>query len=341
MPDIGFYKKVKWYSSRTSLHSLIGKDQTIIFPFYHAISNHTPDYLAHLYDIITPSQLEEDLKSLLNYFQPISTEDLIQIIQGEKQLEQPAMWLSFDDGLRNTYKFALPVLEKLKIPAAFFINPSFIGNNDFLYRFKTSLLVEKTTSGELAAKYKQILTEYLKNGNVWMGTVKNSLLNISYTDRKMLDQIADMTELDIGKALSDQEPYMDLEKLLKLKERGFGIGAHSMDHPLFSEISKDDQWKQIIGSMDWIEDHIKSQNSLFAFPFTDDGIDPMMIKRMHSETSIELSFGTAGIKKDNIPGHLQRMPMDLGRKGFSAIELIKAEFLGYRIKKIFGKHTVH
>jgi hypothetical protein len=56
----------------------------------------------------------------------ISTDRLISVLDGTSPFDQPYFHLSFDDGFRNNFLNALPVLRKLKIPAIFFVPSAMI-----------------------------------------------------------------------------------------------------------------------------------------------------------------------------------------------------------------------
>lgn len=59
----------------------------------------------------------------------INTDNCLQIIKGEKPLTENLFHLSFDDGFRNQYLNAFPVLQKLDIPCIFFIPTLYIDSD--------------------------------------------------------------------------------------------------------------------------------------------------------------------------------------------------------------------
>lgn len=58
---------------------------------------------------------------LRNNFSFVTTESLIEIVNGQKIIKRP-IWVSFDDGWRDNFTNILPTLEKYKVPATFFIS---------------------------------------------------------------------------------------------------------------------------------------------------------------------------------------------------------------------------
>jgi peptidoglycan/xylan/chitin deacetylase (PgdA/CDA1 family) len=51
----------------------------------------------------------------------LSEDDLIDIIYHNKKFNQMCSMVTFDDGYRDNYDLAFPILKELKIPAMFFI----------------------------------------------------------------------------------------------------------------------------------------------------------------------------------------------------------------------------
>jgi peptidoglycan/xylan/chitin deacetylase (PgdA/CDA1 family) len=60
----------------------------------------------------------------------VDTSTCIDIICGDRELDGNYFHLSFDDGLRNNFTNAAPVLQDLDIPATFFVPSSLIGCDD-------------------------------------------------------------------------------------------------------------------------------------------------------------------------------------------------------------------
>jgi len=145
-------------------------------------------------------------------------------------------------------------------------------------------------------------------------------------------------KFNVKEYLKDKKPYMTIEQIKELKNQGFIIGAHSINHPLFSEINEDEQIRQIKESVDFITENFKEEQKLFAFPFTDNGIKDRFFKTIFENNIVDFTFGTAGIKDDNIKNNIQRIPVE--KYGLSAKKHIKTELLLYILKHIFNSEKV-
>jgi hypothetical protein len=52
----------------------------------------------------------------------------------------------------------------------------------------------------------------------------------------------------------------------------------------------------------------------------------------------DATFGTAGLKKDPVDFHFQRVPMEMN--GFPASLVVKAEYIYYLIKGLLGRNEI-
>jgi peptidoglycan/xylan/chitin deacetylase (PgdA/CDA1 family) len=71
---------------------------------------------------VTPRQFEAQLELLGKLGVYVSAEQILRAIQGRMTLPEHALVVTFDDGLREQYETAWPVLQRMGIPAIFFIN---------------------------------------------------------------------------------------------------------------------------------------------------------------------------------------------------------------------------
>ncbi|MGM0620735.1 MAG: polysaccharide deacetylase family protein [Bacteroidota bacterium] len=312
--------------------------QRFVFPFYHFVGEKHPPHLRHLYRNITPEQFRSDLEFLLKHYQPASVTDLKQFIAGGKKTNRPLFFLSFDDGLKECFEIVAPVLKQKGIQAAFFVNPDFIGNQSMFFRFKTSLLAEKILHGEHQISLKE-LASFLGEPTADVSQLTRFLLCLNYFDAEKIDQAAQILKVDFKEWLATEKPYMTMQQLNQLNTDGFLIGAHSMNHPLFEDLSEKEQINQISESIGFVREHFKPEISAFAFPFTDAGVPSVVFKHIDNAENIDVTFGTAGIKNDSSRKHIQRIPMDEFNLA-GGQKILRAEYSYYLFKSIVRKNKI-
>jgi peptidoglycan/xylan/chitin deacetylase (PgdA/CDA1 family) len=305
---------------------------------YHTVGNAEElPYLKGLYSVPTPKEFESDLDFILKNYVPLDLEGLVKfkqanLLPGNKKY----FFLSFDDGLRQCREIIAPILERKGVPATFFINTGFVGNNLFLHRFKVVLLSEAIKKDK-TENLKIRLESFLNMKFTCRYKAARYIMTLRYPQLTILSEIISQLGLDIEKELVQFMPYMTIDEIRGLISKGFTVGAHSIEHPEFYLIDEETQVEQTCKSITQVKEWFNPKYNVFAFPFTDVGVKNSFFRKIEQQCKPDLTFGCSGLKKDKIPYNVHRIPMD--DFGMRAEERLKSEFLHYSFKRILGKNT--
>lgn len=312
----------------------------VVAVFYHGLSNHPLPHLKHLYPLVSVKQFSDDLDFLLRHFNLVDIKEFIHVSCKTVSNSKPVLLLSFDDGFKEVATEVAPILLSKGVPATFFVNPTFVGNRQMLYRCKQSLITERVLNMGKAFSLPKTASQVFNSLDDSPTSFVKWLMSINYNDVDLIDRIANELNVDIDLYLADIKPYMNLDELKDLGRQGFTIGAHSMDHPNFSSIPLNHQIDQVAQSLQWVQDNIAGQPRVFAFPFTDFGLSDDLYRHflIDNPDLCDMMFGTAGFKPTSTGKFVHRIPMEVTNK--SARQVIKGEFFYYFLKRIVGKHKV-
>lgn len=300
------------------------KARTPVFlPFYHVVSDMQLPHVLN-YPFRNTHQFIRELDYLLTHFNPVSIEDLL----SEENTGKPVFHLSFDDGLKECAEIIAPLLVKKGIPATFFINSGFVDNKILFHRYKASLIMSS-----LSQKENPEAMQFLNHHEIYI----RNILHTKIDKTKVLDKTAEMLGINFEEFLNTKRPYLSTSQVLDLKNKGFSIGAHSENHPEFQFLSPEQQYGEVTRSIDWLVKNIDPPIKAFSFPFTDSGVSMNLLEKLDSEKICDVTFGTAGLKYDEYPGHFQRYPME--QQGNFKLNL-KEEWVYFKIRNRLGKSTV-
>lgn len=302
---------------------LFNTSAPVFLPFYHVVSNQQLPHILN-YPYLNEKQFEKELDYFLKSFTPVSLEELYNNPHTNKKI----FHLSFDDGLRECAEIAAPILLKKGVPATFFINSGFVDNKALFHRYKASLVLSEMQS------HPDSEAESLLSKN---SITSENILQTNFAQRHILDEAAELLELDFGTFSQENKPYLSTVQIKDLSQKGFTIGGHSHKHPEFWKISEKKQLKHVRKSMKWVSENINPTIKAFAFPYTDDGVSTSFIQKLKDENICDITFGTAGVKYDEVNSHFQRYAAE-GKGDFK--ENLKTEFVYYKLRKILGKATV-
>lgn len=297
-------------------------------PVYHCVSDENLPHLNQIIKYKNVKQFESDLDYLSKYFQFVNWDEFKDFIKGNFKPKKKIALLTFDDGLSEFYDIIAPILERKGIYAINFINPAFINNKDLMFRSKASLIVNKLKSGNIK---NQEINPIFSSENY-----AEEILKIKYENRIELDKIAEQLDINFDSFLQEQKPYLDLNQLKQLTNKGFGISAHSWDHPLYYDLSLNQQLETTQKTLDYLKENNLMTDS-FAFPFTDFGVGKDFFKELFKNENLFCTFGSAGIKTDNIERNFQRIPMETGE---NAESILKKEISYYKMKRFINKNKI-
>lgn len=315
-----------------NLSKMIQRSGHMLFmPFYHSVkANQALPHIKHLYRVRPIEQFERDLDYLITHFQPIDLATLTKHIIEQIPFQKPVFFLSFDDGLKEVYEHAFPLLKKKGIPATVFLNSAFVDNHDLFFRYKASLLFEKITQKEITKATLQKCLTILKQP----ASLTQGILAINYENRNKLDELANVLDLGFDNFLKEFQPYLTTDQIMELSTNDFTFGGHSIDHPNFRDLPTSEQLRQCKISVEKAS-LFNPQLPCFAFPFSDQGVDSHFFKTVNEQKITQLTFGISGISKDKIATHLQRFPIE--KYPEEAREIIPTAYLYYLSKALLGK----
>jgi peptidoglycan/xylan/chitin deacetylase (PgdA/CDA1 family) len=313
----------------------------LLCPYHHLVSDEPVPYIDPLYSFKNTRQFEKDLDYLLRHFQPLSLPDLIHRLSSSPDAAPPSrsFLLCFDDGLRQTYDIALPILLQKGIPAALFVNPCFIDNKNIFHDIKKGWLLHRLSVDPPGRAALGEACRLLGCASSSADDLYHAISRIDYNTRSVLDPLAGLLETNWQLFARDYQPAMSLSQLKDWVGKGMAVGAHSMDHPLYSLISPAEQLTQTLDSMNWVSDTLHVPYRAFAFPHVDTGVDSVFFQQLFSAARPpDLVLGNSTGMREAQPRVLHRYIGENPAR--SAAAMAKAVLAYSAFRKLIGRPFV-
>jgi peptidoglycan/xylan/chitin deacetylase (PgdA/CDA1 family) len=269
-----FLKPYVIFASHTSgLNALSRrlKKNNLLVLCYHAVI--PGDEKARMYqytNTVSVAEFDRQLNMIQRYYQVITPEDLIFHITGKKELPQRAALITFDDGYRNNYLYAVPVLKKYELSAIFFIPTGFVGNEKILWPQKIELIAKDWSDDffPLPGSLQSVkLPESIGGRQAISEHIVQKCKQISYEDLEAyLLEISVNFDKQSREVNPDIYDFMNWDEVRKLKLMGFSIGSHSVNHPILSRVNREQLRREIRVSKTKIEKELGSECILIAYP---------------------------------------------------------------------------
>ncbi len=302
-------------------HWLLGVE--LLLPYYHVVSDQELAHLSGLFKFRNVRQFKADLEFFLRDYTAVSLQDIICHLDGTGRLPKRCFLLTFDDGFRETYDVIAPILKAQGIPAVFFLMTSVIDNRELCYLQKISLIIRALALRGNSSARREI-SQLLRDAGIKGPDLPSRISRVSYRKRHVLDDLGSVLGCDFEAYAASVQPYLTSEQIRDLMNKGFAIGAHSVDHPLFSELGLEEQLFQTHKSLTWLSNRFQYECQSFAFPFTEDGVSQEFFQKAFADGRVVVSFGTHGMHRHFFPRHLTRYTMDDNER--KALKILAREF---------------
>ena len=214
---------------------------------------------------VSKASFEKQMVFLRDHFQFVSLEEMIRIVAGGGDLTR-CCCITFDDGWRDNYDVAFPILKRHGIPATIFLATEFVGSerlfwpDEVLYCF--SLLSERN-----------MLDEFLDNvGSVTPKTGDINLSIHSFIER--LKKLHPDEREDIMTRIRSRCPEKPKERLMMnwseaeamLQSGLITFGSHTASHALLHQLEPKAIDLEIETSRHDIQRNLSIDANLFAYP---------------------------------------------------------------------------
>ena len=269
-------------------------------------------HVSHLYRFRTIAEFTSDVEFLRRRFEPVTLSDIVDALNGTRTLSRPCFHLTFDDGFREMHDVVAPILQRAGVPATFFLNTAFLDGGGLAHHNVLSLLLDRLQSrpARLGAASLRRAESFLPAAKSDCTTLRARVLSIRYAQKSLVRSLAETLDVDLDQYVRETRPYLSSEQIVTLLDRGFTIGAHSHDHPLYSDLPLPQQLAQTRMSMQLLDSRFEVSPKAFAFPHTDNGVEDAFFNAVFSEPLLDVSFGTAGLVSHFHPRNIERMSME-------------------------------
>jgi peptidoglycan/xylan/chitin deacetylase (PgdA/CDA1 family) len=229
------------------------KQRVMRILMYHGVG--TQEYPAEVFG--------DGLDYLSRNFKVVPLGDIIQKLLHGQEFSGNEMALTFDDGRRNNFTRAYPLLQKYKLPATFFICPGLVDNKQWLWNHDARERL-KSISPMDRHTFAAALNSPTSDPNrmvEWMKSLpKRQRVPIQ---EKIFARTAGFIPTGLQREKFD---LMSWDEIGKLDPKLITIGSHSSTHPILSQIEPDEIEDEIVQSRWQLETRLQRPVEFFCYP---------------------------------------------------------------------------
>jgi len=304
---------------------------------YHKIDNNEFDDLNMS---ISVSDFEVQIKYLSKYYHVLSLLDYVRSIQNRKKIKKNTVVITFDDGYKDNYTNAFPIIKKYHVPITIFLTVTPISTGQSLWYEVIVHMIKNSKIKELDLSDYGMGHIILNSSSDKQAAIYQIVSNAKTMPENQRQNLIDCLRQKLIIEDNNNQNKDDMENLMlswdemrEMKNHGVTFGSHTMNHPILTQIPLETAEMEIKKSKEIIEKELGEKISLFTYPnggsedFNEDIID--IIRKSGFSCACSLIPGV--VKTGDNLFTLNRIGVDkdfIGKKKFITKALFATEMAG-------------
>lgn len=246
---------------------LLVKSQVAVLT-YHRVGY--PDEFPWNVPMVTTQDFENQMRYLRKTYKILSLDTLMRYIQQGDYLLRKAVVITFDDGCKNNFTYAYPILKKYNVPATINLITDHIGSGDLFWWDQVKFALWNTALKEIdldgIGKYRILSTNDRMRA---ASNLNDKLKKMSNTERgPIIHSVIHMLGVHIPANLG-KELILSWDDVIEMGGNGITFGAHSLTHPNLTRLSLEEARYEISQSKRDVEERLGHGVDVFCYPNSD------------------------------------------------------------------------
>jgi peptidoglycan/xylan/chitin deacetylase (PgdA/CDA1 family) len=260
---------------------IVMRRRAVVLMYHRVLEPGERDHAAsHPALVVTRQTFERQMEALRRHFVVLSLEEFAERMAHGTPFPTASCVITFDDGWRDNFTNALPILKRYGLPALIFLPANFIGAQrvfwqEGLTRLLTLAVGRVRTQPDSRARLEALLSPLglesllsLDEANPRPAILQAVDLQ-KRTDRaRVAALITDLAaELDVRlEDLARIDGFMTWEQVADMARHGVDFGGHGADHRLLTYISPEEAGAEIQTSKAMLEERFRDTTPTFSYP---------------------------------------------------------------------------
>jgi len=239
---------------------------------YHGVTDSLSDGIENFsYKHIPVEDFEKQIRFLQENCTILSMDDVVTISKDGASWPQNAVAVTFDDGFKNNYTTAAPILEKYNCPATFYICAGMINTDLMFWVDEIEDCINRTSKREISILLEKFVTLSLNDNVERISAVtqikKYCKLSNAETKNRVIHELICETEINPSSNPSQNYKMMSWAEVRELNSSSlFTFGGHTLYHDVMTAQKMQDLAIDIDTTLNLLNYNLKQITTHFAYP---------------------------------------------------------------------------
>ena len=260
----------------------------------------------------TPQDFARQLEYLAKWFNVVSLNDVVEWLEGRRDLPPHAALITFDDGYLDNYTSAYPILRQYSFPAVIFLTTEHIGTDVPFYWDLAAYCFSHTLRDHLVLPDGGVIQ--WTNAEELARATRDLIESMKTLPQDEKQRCVDRLPEELGVNIPEgffQNLMMSWDQIREMHAGGIEFGAHTMHHPILTRISLEQVAAEVQGSKFRIEEELGEPVLGFAYPNGQASDFNDRIQAIVAESGIRAAFTL--LNGPSLLGEVRRDPYAIRR----------------------------
>jgi peptidoglycan/xylan/chitin deacetylase (PgdA/CDA1 family) len=226
--------------------------------------------------IVTDSIFDQQLAFLSKHYRIRPLVEVVDQLDKGRGGDLDCAVITFDDGWRDNYEFAYPLLKKHGVPATIFLTTDFIGTNKLFWFVKAALAwpqVTETVLSGIVAKVVHTKDQLFPATELTLDRVSDLAADfdrfaefLKRVDQSVADGIVDGLASLIDDRVNSDEWLLNWEQVREMSREQIDFGSHGCRHTIMTKLSPGELTRELEDSRQKIKQELGTAPTVLAYP---------------------------------------------------------------------------
>jgi len=260
----------EYQANLKGFHTRINNELTILL--YHGVTNIQSRGIENIQGKhIQALDFAMQMEYLRKHCHVLSLDEFLEIKKGGDTLPPKSTIVSFDDGFRNNYSIAAPILEEHQIPAVFYISSGVVSTDIMFWVDILEDAINLSAKSTINVKLDKEVEFSIRNNREKLqalARIKGYCKTATAVEKDRIIQETQEAAGVVAKVChSDNYQKITWKELKEMHENSlFTIGGHALYHNILSSLEASLLKKEIRASLDLLEINLQSPITHYSYP---------------------------------------------------------------------------
>ncbi|MBV9497815.1 MAG: polysaccharide deacetylase family protein, partial [Acidobacteriaceae bacterium] len=255
------------YRAKVFEYLYLGSSDSLIVFNYHRIREHEQESTLFHDEVFGPTitQFTEQINWLRRHTRIINEAELLDMLASGRPVANRCSMITFDDGYRDNFTLAFPVLERYEVAATFTIPSEIITSRRLGWWDMISYFVKKSSKKTIE------LDGAVYSVSASRQAVTNAIISRMAREPYpftlgLLDRLSVACEVDFPSREVQAAQLMTWDEVRCVSRSVISIGSQTHTHPVLATMDRGDQMQELATSKRVLEQEIGKPVSSIAYP---------------------------------------------------------------------------